>query len=120
MQLEQSILNSCEGLRAIGIKPDEKIALFSDNLCRWLVADQILYFILLYFNNLSSGIMSMGAINVVRGSRSSSEELLQIYNHSERSLKLLHIYCTLQRIKGFNINYVLVLNLNFRISCRQP
>ena len=39
-QLEQSILNFSEGLRAIGIKPDEKIALFADNSCRWLVADQ--------------------------------------------------------------------------------
>lgn len=68
-ELEQSILNFSEGLRAFGIKPDEKIALFADNSCRWLVADQ--------------GIMTMGAINVVRGSRSSSEELLQIYNHSE-------------------------------------
>ncbi|XP_038874366.1 probable acyl-activating enzyme 16, chloroplastic [Benincasa hispida] len=68
-ELEQSILNFSEGLRAIGINPDEKIGLFADNSCRWLVADQ--------------GIMTMGAINVVRGSRSSSEELLQIYNHSE-------------------------------------
>lgn len=40
MQLEQSILNFSEGLRAFGIKPDEKIALFADNSCRWLVADQ--------------------------------------------------------------------------------
>ncbi|XP_022147167.1 probable acyl-activating enzyme 16, chloroplastic [Momordica charantia] len=68
-ELEQNILSFSEGLRAIGIKPDEKIALFADNSCRWLVADQ--------------GIMTIGAINVVRGSRSSSEELLQIYNHSE-------------------------------------
>ena len=30
------------------------------------------------------GMMAMGAINVVRGSRSSVEELSQIYNHSER------------------------------------
>lgn len=30
------------------------------------------------------GIMATGAINVVRGSRSSVEELLQIYTHSER------------------------------------
>ena len=29
-----------EGLRVIGIKPDEKLALFADNSCRWLVADQ--------------------------------------------------------------------------------
>ncbi|XP_048230081.1 probable acyl-activating enzyme 16, chloroplastic [Ricinus communis] len=68
-QLEQEILNFSEGLRIIEVKPNEKIALFADNSCRWLVADQ--------------GIMAMGAINVVRGSRSSVEELSQIYNHSE-------------------------------------
>ncbi|XP_062165032.1 probable acyl-activating enzyme 16, chloroplastic isoform X2 [Alnus glutinosa] len=68
-QLEQEILNFSEGLRVIGLKPDEKLALFADNSCRWLVADQ--------------GIMATGAINVVRGSRSSVEELLHIYNHSE-------------------------------------
>lgn len=34
------------------------------------------------------GVMATGAINVVRGSRSSDEELLQIYNHSERFVKL--------------------------------
>ncbi|KAM0052913.1 putative long-chain-fatty-acid--[acyl-carrier-protein] ligase [Helianthus debilis subsp. tardiflorus] len=68
-QVEQDILNFAEGLRVIGIKPCEKLALFADNSCRWLIADQ--------------GIMATGAINVVRGSRSSVEELLHIYNHSE-------------------------------------
>uniref|UniRef100_A0A1D1Z3V4 4-coumarate--CoA ligase n=3 Tax=Anthurium amnicola TaxID=1678845 RepID=A0A1D1Z3V4_9ARAE len=68
-QVEQEILNFSEGLRVIGIIPDEKLALFADNSCRWLVADQ--------------GIMATGAINVVRGTRSSDEELLKIYNHSE-------------------------------------
>lgn len=68
-QVEQEILDFSEGLRVIGIKPCEKLALFADNSCRWLVADQ--------------GIMATGAINVVRGSRSSVEELLHIYNHSE-------------------------------------
>ncbi|OMO51808.1 AMP-dependent synthetase/ligase [Corchorus capsularis] len=68
-QLEQEILDFAEGLRVIGVKPEEKIALFADNSSRWLTADQ--------------GIMAMGAINVVRGSRSAVEELLQIYNHSE-------------------------------------
>ncbi|KAH0928843.1 hypothetical protein HID58_014570 [Brassica napus] len=68
-QLEQEILDFSEGLRAVGVKADEKIALFADNSCRWLVSDQ--------------GIMSTGAVNVVRGSRSSVEELLQIYQHSE-------------------------------------
>ncbi|PPR95028.1 hypothetical protein GOBAR_AA25641 [Gossypium barbadense] len=68
-QLEQEILDFTEGLRVIGVKPEEKYALFADNSCRWLVADQ--------------GIMATGAINVVRGSRSAVEELLHIYNHSE-------------------------------------
>ncbi|CAL2227710.1 unnamed protein product [Prunus armeniaca] len=68
-QLEEGILDFSEGLRVVGVKPEEKIALFADNSCRWLVADQ--------------GIMATGAINVVRGSRSSVEELLQIYDHSE-------------------------------------
>lgn len=39
-QLKDAILNFAEGLRVIGVKPDEKIALFADNSCRWLVADQ--------------------------------------------------------------------------------
>lgn len=68
-QLEEDILHFSEGLRVIGIKPSEKLALFADNSCRWLVADQ--------------GMMATGAINVVRGSRSSVEELLHIYTHSE-------------------------------------
>ncbi|KAK5793775.1 probable acyl-activating enzyme 16, chloroplastic isoform X1 [Gossypium arboreum] len=68
-QLEQEILDFTEGLRVIGVNPEEKVALFADNSCRWLAADQ--------------GIMAMGAINVVRGSRSAVEELLHIYNHSE-------------------------------------
>ena len=40
LQLEQEILDFSEGLRAIGVKPDEKLALFADNSCRWLIADQ--------------------------------------------------------------------------------
>ncbi|KAJ4968883.1 hypothetical protein NE237_015584 [Protea cynaroides] len=68
-QLKQQIVEFSEGLRAIGLKPDEKLSLFADNSCRWLVADQ--------------GIMATGAINVVRGTKSSTEELLQIYSHSE-------------------------------------
>ncbi|TVU44125.1 hypothetical protein EJB05_03558 [Eragrostis curvula] len=68
-QLEQEILDFSQGMRAIGVAPDEKLALFADNSCRWLVADQ--------------GIMATGAINVVRGTRSSDKELFQIYTHSE-------------------------------------
>ncbi|KAL7207939.1 hypothetical protein ACSBR1_029818 [Camellia fascicularis] len=72
-QIVQQILDFSEGLRVIGVKPGEKLALFADNSCWWLIADQ--------------GIMATGAINVMRGSRSSVEELLQIYSHSERLVK---------------------------------
>ncbi|CAI0447585.1 unnamed protein product, partial [Linum tenue] len=68
-QLEQEILYFAEGLRMVGMEPQEKLALFADNSCRWLVADQ--------------GSMAMGAVNVVRGTKSTTEELLQIYNHSD-------------------------------------
>lgn len=68
-QLEQEILQFSEGLRQAGIFPHEKVALFADNSCRWLIADQ--------------GIMAIGAVDVVRGSRSSFEELSVIYSHSD-------------------------------------
>ncbi|PKU88125.1 putative acyl-activating enzyme 16, chloroplastic [Dendrobium catenatum] len=69
-QLEEDILDFSEGLRVVGLLPEEKIALFADNSCRWLVADQ--------------GTMATGAINVVRGTRASNDELVKIYNHSDR------------------------------------
>ncbi|KAJ7525564.1 hypothetical protein O6H91_17G056900 [Diphasiastrum complanatum] len=68
-ELEQEILNFSEGLRVLGTCPNEKVALYADNSCRWLVADQ--------------GIMAVGAADVVRGSRSSTEELIYIFDHSE-------------------------------------
>ncbi|MFS7988847.1 putative long-chain-fatty-acid--[acyl-carrier-protein] ligase [Helianthus anomalus] len=39
-QVEQEIINFAENLKVIGIKPCEKLALFADNSCRWLIADQ--------------------------------------------------------------------------------
>ncbi|XP_068474542.1 probable acyl-activating enzyme 16, chloroplastic isoform X2 [Phaseolus vulgaris] len=39
-ELEDAILDFAEGLRVIGVRPYEKLALFADNSCRWLVADQ--------------------------------------------------------------------------------
>ncbi|XP_073136448.1 probable acyl-activating enzyme 16, chloroplastic isoform X2 [Henckelia pumila] len=99
-QLEQEILNFCEGVRVIGLKPDEKIALFADNSCRWLIADQ--------------GIMATGAINVVRGTRSSAEELLQIYHHSESVALVVDDPAMLNKVSGIfhsqvTIRFVIVL-----------
>ncbi|XP_021888931.1 probable acyl-activating enzyme 16, chloroplastic [Carica papaya] len=67
-ELEQEILNFAEGLRVVGLKPDEKIALFADNSCRWLVADQ------------GTCTMATGAVNVVRGSGSAVEEYCHYYS----------------------------------------
>ncbi|KAL3686839.1 hypothetical protein R1sor_013148 [Riccia sorocarpa] len=65
----QAILEFSEGLRVYGVKPDQKVALISENSHRWIVADQ--------------GIMAAGAVDVVRGSRSSTEELCHIIVHSD-------------------------------------
>jgi long-chain acyl-CoA synthetase len=40
VQLEQSILDFAEALRAAGAEPDQTVALFADNSHRWLIADQ--------------------------------------------------------------------------------
>ena len=40
-QLEQKILDFVEGLRAVGILPDQKIALLANNSCRWFVTNQL-------------------------------------------------------------------------------
>lgn len=45
-------MDFAEGLRVIGVRPDEKLALFADNSCRWLVADQgvqnFVYYLFIY------------------------------------------------------------------------
>lgn len=33
-------MDFAEGLRVLGVKPEEKLSLFADNSCRWLIADQ--------------------------------------------------------------------------------
>lgn len=45
LQLEKEILDFSEGLRVVGVRPEEKIALFAENSCRWLVADQGIQFL---------------------------------------------------------------------------
>lgn len=68
-QLNQKIRQFAAGLQALGIKPESRIALFSDNSPRWFIADQ--------------GIITAGAVNVVRSSGADREELLYILRHSD-------------------------------------
>ncbi|CAM6027280.1 unnamed protein product [Sphagnum balticum] len=99
-QLEQAILDFAEGLRICGISPDQNIALFADNSYRWLIADQ--------------GIMAAGAMDAVRGARSSTEELIHILTHSDSVALVVdnpEIYNKMSpRLKGYDkLKFVIVL-----------
>lgn len=63
--------------------------------------------------------MATGAINVVRGTRSSNEELLQIYNHSERLVRSSFLYLKflnpslMHEMRLLNAFFVFVLGFFF-------
>lgn len=68
-ELAAAIRQFAAGLQTLGVQPSEKIALFSENRPRWMVADQ--------------GIMTAGAIDAVRGANSDKAELLFILQDSD-------------------------------------
>ena len=70
------------GLQALGIEPQTKIALFADNSPRWFIADQ--------------GIMTSGAVNVVRSSGAEQQELAYILENSDSTALVV------ENIKTFN------------------
>lgn len=70
------------GLEALGIQPDEKVALVADNSPRWFIADQ--------------GILATGAVNAVRSSQAEKNELLYIYEDSESQFLVVEDLKTLQ------------------------
>ncbi len=57
------------GLQILGIQPQEKVALFADNCPRWFIADQ--------------GILTSGAVDVVRSSGAEQQELTYILENSD-------------------------------------
>lgn len=73
-QLYEQMQHFASGVQAsrIQVTPEDsippRVALFSDNNPRWLIADQ--------------GILRSGAANVVRGAQASYEELIFILRHS--------------------------------------
>ena len=68
-QLATAIAQFAAGLQALEVQPTEKIALFSENQPRWMVADQ--------------GIMTAGAVDAVRGANADKAELLYILENSD-------------------------------------
>ncbi|MBE9116422.1 long-chain fatty acid--CoA ligase [Lusitaniella coriacea LEGE 07157] len=99
-QLYQSIHQFAAGLQSIGVKANEKIALFADNSPRWFIADQ--------------GIMTAGAANVVRSGQAERQELLYIYGDSDSTYLIVENLKTLNKLRpeldDLPINSVIVLS----------
>jgi len=72
------------GLQALGIQPQDKVALFADNSPRWFIADQ--------------GIMTAGAVDVVRSAGADSQELLYILENSDSNSLVVEDLKTLTKL----------------------
>ena len=85
-ELAEAINQFAAGLQALGVQPQEKIALFSENRPRWMVADQ--------------GIMTAGAVDAVRGANSDKAELLFILKNSDSIGLIVQDITVLSKIAG--------------------
>jgi long-chain acyl-CoA synthetase len=99
-ELAAQIQQFAAGLQALGIQPEHKIALFSDNQPRWLVADQ--------------GIMMAGAVDAVRGSQADADELAYILTHSDSLALIVQDQATLAKladaVKDLELRFILLLS----------
>jgi long-chain acyl-CoA synthetase len=91
-QLYDQMQAFAAGIQALGIQVEDgesvppRIALFSDNCPRWLVADQ--------------GIMRSGAVDVVRGAQADPVELRYILEHSGSVGVVLQDAQLLKKLRG--------------------
>ncbi|MGD1899758.1 MAG: AMP-dependent synthetase/ligase [Phormidesmis sp.] len=85
-ELAAAINQFAAGLQTLGVQPQDKIALFSENRPRWMVADQ--------------GIMTAGAIDAVRGANSDRAELLFILENSDSIGLVVQDITVLNKIAG--------------------
>ena len=83
-ELATDIRRFAAGLQALGLQPQEKVAVFSENQPRWMVADQ--------------GIMTAGAIDAVRGVSSEKSELLFILDNSDSIGLIVQDKATLNKL----------------------
>jgi long-chain acyl-CoA synthetase len=74
------------GLQALSIQPQTKIALFADNSPRWFIADQ--------------GIMTSGAVDVVRSSGAEPRELAYILANSDSKALVVENFKTLSKLSS--------------------
>lgn len=90
-ELAQQIQQFAAGLQALGIQPTTevippRIALFSENNIRWLIADQ--------------GIMTAGAMDVVRGAQADPKELAFILADSGAIALIVEDLATFKKVKA--------------------
>ena len=82
--LSTQIEQFASGLQALGIKSQAKIALFADNSPRWFIADQ--------------GIMTAGAVDVVRSAGAEQQELIYILENSDSTALVVENLKTLDKL----------------------
>ena len=97
-ELYQQIHQFACGLQALGIQPQAKVALFADNSPRWLIADQ--------------GIMTAGAVDVVRSAGADREELLYILSHSDSTSLVVEDVKTLKNLRLQDVPLQLIILLS--------
>lgn len=83
----QQIQQFATGLQILGIQPDAKVSLFADNSPRWFIADR--------------GIITAGAVNVVRSSQADIEELRYIYSDSNSTSLVVENLKTLKKLRPY-------------------
>ena len=98
--LSAQIQQFAAGLQTLGIQSQDKVALFSDNSPRWFIADQ--------------GIMTAGAVDVVRSSGAEQQELAYILENSESTALVVENLKTLDKLtpKLANLPIALVILLS--------
>ena len=98
-ELANNIQQFAAALQSLGVAPKEKIALFSENRPRWMVADQ--------------GIMTAGAIDAVRGANADKAELMFILEHSDSIGLVVQDITTLSKLADElaprNLRFVILL-----------
>jgi long-chain acyl-CoA synthetase len=83
-QLWEQIQLFATGLQCLGISVRSRVGLFSENNWRWLIADQ--------------GIMAAGAVDAVRSSQASLDELVYILSNSEATALIVENQSTLKKL----------------------
>ncbi len=103
-ELYEKIKQFATGLQVLGIQPQDKISLIADDSPRWAIADR--------------GIMTAGAVDVVRSSGAERQELLYIIEHSDSTALVVEDLKTLNRLKPELDD--LPLNLIILLSDEEP